>query len=423
MFIPLAQRYNEDNITTGVSNAEDAVDFETNNVSYYQYGWEQAHANNLVLSLAQQHFNEYASGIKRGIYSLQLNGSRISLLSCHHFALAKLVQTFFQEHSTEQPLDSVVVKSAFYGKKLKPPYHEFVLFELGNTHDLGLRNHVVLDRNRLHGASVLSSVQQSEFAVARDEFRFACDGNREKLLRRCDLTPYEAIETVEFPVDDLLPLYELAIVALATSLQRDDYHLFNANCYWFASLIWEQVLEMYPEAKHEVLREGVRGKFGRLYSYTSDELEREEIEIKMQAMLSHMEAIITEVQTVWPISNGGDSYKMNTQGRHDGVDPGPSPAPNAPNAGQSPQTKETMFTTSNIPYPKAPKPRIPNPNLPNPMRPHRTSSALTNSRILESESSHRRYSGAYGERRKQILSAGLDSISSSLLNDRLFLLS
>ncbi|EUC53581.1 hypothetical protein RSOL_012780, partial [Rhizoctonia solani AG-3 Rhs1AP] len=229
----------------------------------------------------------------------------------------------------EQPIDSVVVKFGLYGKKLKPPYHEFVLFELGNTRDSSLRNHVVLDRSRLDGASVLPSIQPSRSAAARDEFRFSCDGDQEKLLERCKLTPYEAIETVDFSADDLLPLYELAIVALATSLQRDRYHLLDANCYWFASLIWEQVLEMYPEAKHEVLREGVRGTFGSLYSYTSDELEREEIEIKMQAMLSHMEAIITEVAS----TSGGNAFRMSTQGRYDSADPGSPPMLDALNSG------------------------------------------------------------------------------------------
>ncbi|EUC53557.1 hypothetical protein RSOL_011240, partial [Rhizoctonia solani AG-3 Rhs1AP] len=233
---------------------------EVNDVSY---GWESKQANDSALSLVGQGLNEHSSGVNRGIYNLQLGGSR---------------------DSTERPVDSVVVKSAFYGKKLKSPYQEFILFELGNTQD------------PLDGASMLFDVQQLKSATPRGEFRFYFDGNREELFRRCDLTPYKAIETVEFPADDLPSLYELAIVTLATSLQRDDYHLLDTKCYWFTSVIWEQVLEMYPEAKHEILLDGVRGNFGNLYSQT------------------------------W------DSCNMNTQGHHDDAQPEPLPVPNAPNA-------------------------------------------------------------------------------------------
>ncbi|CUA77869.1 hypothetical protein RSOLAG22IIIB_06842 [Rhizoctonia solani] len=235
-----------------------------------------------------------------------------------------LVQKFLQEHSAEQPVDSVVVKSAFYGKKLKRPHHEFVLFELGNTQNPSLRNHVVLDRKRLAGSSVLSSVQQSKSTTARDEFRFSCDGNREKLLDKCNLTPYERIETIEFSLSDPLPFYELAIVALATSLQRDYYDLLQANCYWFAGLIWEQVLDMCPDAKHEMLRDGIRGTFGSLFSYTPDELERAEIKDKIQKMLPRIEAMIVGAQklSVWEILGTDledqpyNSSGTNTQDHH-----------------------------------------------------------------------------------------------------------
>ncbi|CUA67519.1 Rho guanine nucleotide exchange factor 6 [Rhizoctonia solani] len=236
--------------------------------------------------------------------------SRISrIMSCYHFPLVDLIQAFVEEHSEERPIDSVVVKSAMYGKKLKLPHHEFVLFELGNTERPNLRNHVVLDRNRLDGASILSSIQHSNSAIARDEFRFSCDGNRDRLLRKCDLTPYEAIETIEFPTSDLLPFYELATIALVTSRQRDHYHLLDANCYWFAGLVWEQVLQMYPEARHEILRDGVRGKFAGLLNYfTSDKYEQGEIGVEIQTMISQMKLMIARVQRVW---NTPDSTDRN----------------------------------------------------------------------------------------------------------------
>ncbi|CUA69991.1 Vegetative incompatibility protein HET-E-1 [Podospora anserina] [Rhizoctonia solani] len=286
-----------------------AYNVRANHELHHEDGREAAQAENPVPDQAQQPTNPSPSTVKRGIYSLQLHGSRISLISCYHFPLEDLIQAFIKEHSAEQPLDSVVVKYAVYGKKRRTPHHEFVVLELGHTRDPTLSNYVVLDRTRVTGASVLSSVQQSNSAIARDEFRFSCDGNREKLLRRCGLIPYDTVETIEFPTGDLLPFYELATIALVTSHHRDYYHILDANCYWFAGLIWEQVLEMYPEAKHEILQEGVRGKFAGLLNYfTPGELERDEVGVKIQAMLSEMKTIIAGVQKVYetPDSVGWD---------------------------------------------------------------------------------------------------------------------
>ncbi|CAE6394035.1 unnamed protein product, partial [Rhizoctonia solani] len=272
---------------------------QANHELHHEDSQEARQAESSIPDQGQQPSNLSASDVRRGIYNLQLHGSRISLLSCHHFPLEDLIQTFIEENSAEQPLDSVVVKSAVYGKKLKIPHHEFVVFELGHTRDPSLRNHVILDRTRVTGANVLSSVQQSNSAIARDEFRFSCDGNRDKLLERCGLIPYDTIETIEFSIGNLLPFYVLATIALVTSHQRDYYHLLDANCYWFAGLIWEQVLEMYPDARRKILRHGVRGKLaGLLNSFTSDELERDEIELKIQSMLSEMKTIIIGVQKV-----------------------------------------------------------------------------------------------------------------------------
>ncbi|CAE6442259.1 unnamed protein product [Rhizoctonia solani] len=288
---------------SGLYGVDNIPNVRANHTLHHEDGREATQTKNLVPGSTRRSSNPTPLAVKRGIYNLQLHGSRISLISCHHFPLEELIQSFIKEHNAEQPLDSVVVKSAMYGKKLKIPHHEFVVFELGHNRDPSLRNHVILDRNRLDGASILSSVQHSNSAIARDEFRFSCDGNRDKLLRKCDLSPYEAIETIGFPTGDLLPFYELATIALVTSHQRDHYHLLDANCYWFSGLIWEQMLQMYPEAKHEILRSRIRGKFAGLVGYTPNELERDEVGIRIQAMLTEMKTIITGVRRVCETSD------------------------------------------------------------------------------------------------------------------------
>ncbi|CAE6457180.1 unnamed protein product [Rhizoctonia solani] len=252
-----------------------------------------------VIVPGEQSSQEHFSTIKRGMYNLQLNGSHVTTSSCYHFSLGELVEEIIREHNMAQPCDSVVVTSGFYGKKRQPPHHEFVLFMLENTQAPGIRNYTVLDRNIFRmGVDVMSGTQPFISNAAKDEFRFSCDGNKEKLLQRCNLSPYNIIETIKFQTNEPLPFSQLAIIALATSLQRSHYHLFNANCYWFAGLIWEYIVQVHPRAAHKILRDGVRGRFGNLYSHITDVDERDEIGQKIRLLISRMESDFTSHRLV-----------------------------------------------------------------------------------------------------------------------------
>ncbi|KAG8730344.1 hypothetical protein FRC11_006930 [Ceratobasidium sp. 423] len=249
------------------------------------------------------------SEMMRGIYTSQWNVSRISQLSCYRFPLESIVNAITQEYGTEQPLDSVVAISAMYCKKRQTLRHEFILFELENTRDPGTKSYTVLDRNKYRRADPPPSTSSSPSTVTPDEFKFYRDGNKDNLLDRYKLAPYDTVATIQFHVNSPLPFYQLAIIAMATSLQRESYDLLNANCYWFSGLVWEYMVQ-YPGATHTILQDGIRGTFGSLYNHNTDFSELDEVREEVQQLLSWIEA---EFNGLVPLTDVPEvAYKAET---------------------------------------------------------------------------------------------------------------
>ncbi|CAE6436212.1 unnamed protein product [Rhizoctonia solani] len=243
------------------------------------------------------------------MYNLLLNGSQASQLSCYHYSLDRLYSQMVQSHGTEDSPASIVVKSASYCKRETLPNHEFIWIMFENTKLPNAWNYMVLDRNKFeHGSGldsvILSSIQHAASIVAQDEFRISCDGNINNLLKRCKLVPCRTLETISFDTGNVLPLYRLAAVAVAASDLRRDYHFVQANCYWFAGMVWEYLIRHCPDIRH-VVRENVRGKFGTLFSHTTDENELDDVVVIVQELLSNSKFHSTEQGQAHTMENSG----------------------------------------------------------------------------------------------------------------------
>ncbi|KAH7338620.1 hypothetical protein B0J17DRAFT_628049 [Rhizoctonia solani] len=235
---------------------------EANQEPHIEYGMKPAQEDFAASHIDKSLLNESPAGMKRGV--------PIELLPI----------------STRGPYSRFYVRVVRQEAKYATPRIHSI--RTGNLQVPGIRNYAVLDRNMFSRANLISSTRQSDSTAARDEFRFSCDGDQKELLKRCKLTPHYVIEIIRFLPAGSLPLYKLAIIALATSLKRDHYHLIDANSYWFAGLVWEHILQMYPKATHEILRDGVRGTFGRLFKFVPNVSEQDEIEEKVQELISQI---------------------------------------------------------------------------------------------------------------------------------------
>lgn len=180
------------------------------------------------------------------------------------FSPERLYDVLTSGYTPEHHVEHIIVKSASYCKKNTAPKHEFIILEVEDTASPGLKNFIALDRNNGEGPNrpprrTLSS--DSQTFAAKDEFRVSYDGNRDRLLEQCGLQHHETLETLVFQSHEPLLLYQLATLTRAVSLQRDKYHVINANCYWFAGLIWDCIIRMRPSAYCNVLRGQIRGAF------------------------------------------------------------------------------------------------------------------------------------------------------------------
>jgi hypothetical protein len=184
-----------------------------------------------------------------------------SSISCNgsHF-LNKTEQMYYmliECHDPDKPIESITVKSAWYGKQTRAAEHEFILVQFEDT-DLGITNYLVLDRNVSNHQGSLKTSSQTTKAV--DTFKVSFDGNLKKLLQECDLMPYKFLESLSFPSDEPLRLYELVTLAKVVSGQYPDYHVLDSSCYLYSGVIWECMRLMRPSAVYKDALAKKRGK-------------------------------------------------------------------------------------------------------------------------------------------------------------------
>ncbi|KAF8601957.1 hypothetical protein BDV93DRAFT_557939 [Ceratobasidium sp. AG-I] len=183
-------------------------------------------------------------------------------------------------------MESIIVKSVWYGKMTKSVEHEFLVIQVEDIDVPGLINYLILDRNAEPSMRPQRDFLFRTIAVL-DTFAISYDGSLEKLLQVCQLKPYIYLEELLFPSDSRLHLYELVTLARVVSNRYPDYRLLRAS-YMFAGLIWECMHLMRPFAGYRVMSAGKRGK-GLWTRYTPSESNRQEIYEAVQSKLSMIE--------------------------------------------------------------------------------------------------------------------------------------
>lgn len=173
--------------------------------------------------------------------------------SCNpHFTFTpeQLYYSLIERYDPKTPVESMIVKSAWYGKQAKSAHHEFLIIRVEDIMTPGLSNYLVLERNANsnQGLSKTASMASAGTTSARDTFQVAYDGDVRKLLKECKLEPFDCLEELTFKCDAPLRLYELITLADTVSKQHPAYRVFDSSCYLYAALIWDCMRQMRPKA-------------------------------------------------------------------------------------------------------------------------------------------------------------------------------
>ena len=194
--------------------------------------------------------------------------------SGHHFTFEpeQLWDSLIERNNPDTPLESIIVKAAWYGKKTKSSQHEFIAIKVEDIKVSGLTDYLILDRNveANQGNSRRASLVSSQTADAKDAFKVSYDGYIEKLLEECQLMPYMFLEKLSFQTDHPLRLYELVILSHVVSQRHPKYQLIDSSCYLFAGVIWECMRLMRPSAIYDDTLASERGRCNWLRYTPSD---------------------------------------------------------------------------------------------------------------------------------------------------------
>ncbi|KAF8601259.1 hypothetical protein BDV93DRAFT_558562 [Ceratobasidium sp. AG-I] len=158
--------------------------------------------------------------------------------------------------------NSIAVTSVSYCKRRGGPEHEFLLFRIVDLKNPPLSNYMILDRTvrdqTRHKIPVpTSGTSDSPFSYvtgtpAVDQLHVSYFGDRSSLLSSYCGSEYDRLEILDFH-DETFQLNELIVLASSTSRLRPDYHIYNAQCFWFARMIWENLRIRFPASEHRNL--------------------------------------------------------------------------------------------------------------------------------------------------------------------------
>jgi hypothetical protein len=179
----------------------------------------------------------------------------------------------------------ICVTFAAYCKQTSSARHEFILVLVKEAVVDSVSNWILIDRNaESQSAGLFSS---SSKVRAMDLLRVSYYGDSHTLLRGSSLnSSYCVHETMAFDMESPFPLSTLLYLVDTASSKRTEYELFNSQCYWFASAIWDCMQTMFPEASHLLVKEG-RGRL-RVYKQKANEPELADIERIVREKVSNL---------------------------------------------------------------------------------------------------------------------------------------
>ncbi|QRW06160.1 Vegetative incompatibility protein HET-E-1 [Ceratobasidium sp. AG-Ba] len=161
---------------------------------------------------------------------------------------------------------AIYVVSMKYCKQPKKPYHEFLIIEVESNEVAPNTNVLRLDRTsseplanasqhvaRAIGTQVVQScprIVSSHADFANDTFAISNNRSKENLLQDRQLRDHHVIEDLRFRKPSF-PLYELAVIASTVSIKHPTYNAMQSQCYFYASLIWECVVNLLPNSAYQ----------------------------------------------------------------------------------------------------------------------------------------------------------------------------
>ncbi|KAF8596461.1 hypothetical protein BDV93DRAFT_514127 [Ceratobasidium sp. AG-I] len=171
----------------------------------------------------------------------------------------QLYELLVEKYKSGPPMETIIVKSAWYGKQTKGARHEFIVVQVEDTGIPGLINYLILERTS--GVPSGSKAASSQRVAVVDEFKVSYNGNCEKLLKKSGLTPYRFLEELSFQTKAPLHCYELVTLASVTSRRYPYYQLPDLSCYLFAGVIWDCMFLLCPSAKYRSPLATKQGKY------------------------------------------------------------------------------------------------------------------------------------------------------------------
>ncbi|KAF8602947.1 hypothetical protein BDV93DRAFT_545074 [Ceratobasidium sp. AG-I] len=208
------------------------------------------------------------------------------------YTLIQLKSLLQRSNREDDHTERIYVASAEYCKRLDHVRHEFLLLEVKDNRIPQISNFIVLERtvDLSSGTITAASTSISSNSPAQDRLRVSYYGEKKLLIKQCNLGRYEVLEELKLPspaASTPLLLYELVIFAHETSKRRYTYDLMKAQCFWFASCVWECMLKLRPEACRTTLAaSNNRGRFG-AFRMVVDSPEVGEIFDKAEVEIKH----------------------------------------------------------------------------------------------------------------------------------------
>lgn len=236
----------------------------------------------------------------------------------HNYAAEELRALFLQDHNAAANVDHICVLEASYCKQQDGPKHEFILLRVQDIRYPNLTNFIVLDRTARSPSKgphrYKSCATSEEFfdavtqTPAYDRFRVSHYGDSNTLIEHCDLKPYQAIESLSFNTAHPLRFYELVVLAQATTSARIMYKLFNAQCYWFASTVWECMQQLTPKARLRI-HKPIRGSLHVFQQLTNSVELHQIMEVVRGGILEFKNELSIRIHVSWSSSIAKMRYK------------------------------------------------------------------------------------------------------------------
>ncbi|KAG8794514.1 hypothetical protein FRC12_023921 [Ceratobasidium sp. 428] len=195
------------------------------------------------------------------------------------FTLPQLEDILIKQHSPNDHVEHIYMKSAQYCKEYDKPQREFILITVETAEDPRFSNFLVLDRtssasDRTDQAGIVSMVSSSVSpSKPRDRIRISYDGSLKPLINYCGFSKYTVLETLEFQSASFR-LYEMVALARAASESHRGYSTISNSCQWYTSLVWDCTRQLVPTATHTQNNErSFRGRFNNLFRQRIDFME------------------------------------------------------------------------------------------------------------------------------------------------------